>query len=151
MKKNPRAVERTILIAVTPARSFRALIDPTDLKRWWGVREAVVIPRKNGVWSLGWNAYGEENFYVTTAFIEKIVTNRELRLRDVIYFRPDIKPMGPMTLSFRLKSVRRQTEVTVRQGNYGGGKVWDAYYRAVQDGWDKTLWSLKKYLERKAK
>jgi uncharacterized protein YndB with AHSA1/START domain len=151
MRSNPRSVERTIRVAATPARCFRALLDPAELKKWWGAREAVITPRKNGVWSLGWHAYGEENFYVTTAFIDKMTPNRELRLRDVLYFRPDLEPMGPMTLLFRLRSIGRDTEVTVRQANYGSGRGWDEYYRAVQDGWEKTLWNLKKYLERKGR
>ena len=151
-KKSKRSViTRSIAVTATPARTFQALIDRHDLKRWWGANEAVIAPRKDGIWSLGWHAYGQDNFYATTGFIEKITNGRELRLRDVMYFRPDMSPFGPITLSFILKKRRKQTAITVRQSAFGSGKRWDTYYRALEDGWEKSLWSLKKYLERKAR
>ena len=146
-----RAVTRSITIAATPARTFQALTDPHDLNRWWGANEAIIALRKGGVWTLGWHAFGQDNFYVTSAFIDKFTGNHELRLRDVWYFRPDMKPLGPMKLSFRLQKQKRETTVTVRQTGYGSGKIWRSYHRAVEDGWEKSLWSLKKYLERKAR
>ncbi len=150
-KLKRRVITRSIPVSATPARTFQALIDPKDLKRWWGVNEAVIAPRKDGIWSLGWHAYGQDNFYATTAFIQKITNGRELRLRDVMYFRPDMSPLGPMTLTFHLNKKGKETVITVRQTSFGSGKRWDSYCRAVEDGWEKSLWSLKKYLERKAK
>lgn len=153
MEKKPRkrVITRSIAVAATPARTFQALIDPQDLKRWWGVNEAVIAPRKNGIWSLGWRAFGQDNFYVTIAFIEKIRNHRELRLKDVLYFRPDMSPVGPTMLAFRLNKKGKETVVTVQQSALESGKRWEWYYHAVEDGWEKSLWSLKKYLERKAR
>ena len=150
-KLKRRVITRSIAVAATLARTFQALIDPKDLKRWWGVNEAVIAPRKDGIWSLGWHAYGQDNFYATTGFIEKITNGRELRLRDVMYFRPDMSPVGPTMLAFRLNKKRKKTVVTVQQTALGSGKRWEWYYHAVEDGWEKSLWSLKKYLERKAR
>lgn len=150
-KLTRRAVTCSIAVAVEPARVFQALVDVHDLKRWWGANETVITARKGGTWSLGWRAYGQDNFYVTTACIQKIAHPRELRMTEVMYFRPDMKPLGPMRLSFHLEKKRRGTMITVRQAGYGKGKEWDWYYRAVQGGWEESLWNLKRYLERKGK
>lgn len=146
-----RAVACSIAIVATPARVFKALVEPRDVKRWWGTNEAVITAQKGGTWSFGWRAYGQDNFYAITASIRKIAHPRELRMAEVMYFRADMKPLGPMNLSFRLEKKRRGTLLTVRQAGYGKGKRWDWYYRAVQDGWEESLWNLKRYIEKKVK
>ncbi|MGA9364760.1 MAG: SRPBCC domain-containing protein [Bacteroidota bacterium] len=146
-----RAVTCSIAIAAAPSRVFRALVEPQDVKRWWGANEAIMTARKGGTWSLGWHAYGQDNFYATTAFIHKIAHPRELQLTGLMYFRPDMKPLGPMKLSFRLEKKGQGVLLTVRQSGYGKGKHWDWYYRALQNGWEESLWSLKRYIERKGK
>jgi uncharacterized protein YndB with AHSA1/START domain len=148
---NRKAVTRSVTIAASPARTFQALIDPHDLKRWWGANEAVIAPRNGGVWSLGWHAYGQDNFYTTSASIQRIAHARELRMTNVMYFRPDMKPLGPMRLSFHLRKKGKSTVLTVRQTGYGKGKHWDWYYQSVQNGWEESLWNLKRYLERRVK
>jgi len=121
------------------------------MKRWWGANEAIITARKGGTWSLGWHAYGQDNFYATTGFIQKIAHPRELQLTGLMYFRPDMKPLGPMRLSFHLEKKRQGTLLTVRQSGYGKGKHWDLYYGALHDGWEESLWNLKKHIERKEK
>jgi len=150
-KLSRRVVTCSVAIAATPARTFEALIHPHDLKRWWGVKEAVIAPQKGGTWTLGWHAFGQDNFYVTSASVERIAANQELRLRNVMGFRPDMKPFGPMRLTFLLKKRGEETIVTVRQIGHGTGKRWDWYFRAIEEGWQESLWNLKKYLERKAR
>jgi uncharacterized protein YndB with AHSA1/START domain len=145
------AVTCSIAIAATPSRVFRALVEPQDVKRWWGANEAIITARKGGTWSLGWHAYGLDNFYATTAFIHKIAHPRDLQLTGLMYFRLDMKPLGPMKLSFHLEKKGRGVLLTVRQSGYGKGKHWDWYHRALQDGWEESLWSLKRYIERKGK
>jgi uncharacterized protein YndB with AHSA1/START domain len=146
-----RTVRCSIAIAAPPSRIFQALVEPRDLKKWWGANEAIITARKGGTWSLGWHAFEQENFYATTASIHRIVPTRELQLTGLMYFRPDMKPLGPMKLSFRLKRKGEGTLLTVRQSGYGKGKHWDLYYGALRDGWEESLWSLKKYIERKEK
>jgi uncharacterized protein YndB with AHSA1/START domain len=144
-----KAVTCSIAITAAPLRVFRALVEPRDLKRWWGTNEAVITARKGGTWSLGWHAYGQDNFYATTGFIQKIAYPRGLQLTGLMYFRPDMKPLGPMTLSFRIEKKGQGALLTVRQSGYGKGKHWDLYYIALHDGWEESLWSLKKYIESK--
>jgi uncharacterized protein YndB with AHSA1/START domain len=146
-----REVTCSIAIAAAPSRIFRALVEPHDVKRWWGANEAVITARKGGTWSLGWHAFGLENFYVTTGFIQKITHPRELQLTGLMYFRPDMKPLGPMKLSFRIEKKGQGALLTVRQSGYGKGKHWDLYHRALQDGWEESLWSLKRFIERRGK
>jgi len=144
-----KAMTCSIAITAAPLRVFRALVEPQDVKRWWGANEAVIAARKGGAWSLGWHAYGQDNFYATTGFIQKIAYPRGLQLTGLMYFRPDMKPLGPMKLSFHLKKTGQGTVLTVRQSGYGKGRHWDWYSRALHDGWEESLWSLKRYIERK--
>ena len=146
-----RRVTCSIAIAAAPSRIFRAFVEPRDIKGWWGANEAVIAARKGGTWSLGWHAYRQDNFYATTALIHKIAHPRELRMTELMYFRPDMKPLGPMKLSFHLQKKGQETLLTVRQSGYGKGRHWDWYSRALQEGWEESLWNLKKYIERKEK
>jgi len=146
-----KIVRQSVEIAASTGRTFRALIEPRDLKRWWGATEVVITPRKEGVWCLGWHAFDEENFYVSVGFIDKIIPGRTLGLKNVRYYRPDLKPLGPLRVVFDLESRGNRTVLTVRESGFGTGRTWNSYYRGVQKGWEEALWNLKRYLELKKK
>lgn len=144
-----RRVSARVVVKCLPSAVFKALIEPEKLKDWWGVERCLIQPIAGGAYVLTWHVSQFGFGYVSTGQIAEIVPDQVLRVANYIYLNPEREILGPMELTFRLKNLSGQCEVSVVQDNYQQGTDWDWYFSAVNEAWPKALEKLKIYLEKR--
>jgi Activator of Hsp90 ATPase homolog 1-like protein len=114
---------------------YRCLLSPTELKEWWQCT-AVVDPRENGVWALGWGEDPENHGHQTVmlGFIQSLIPNSTIE----IY-------IDPIIISFQFTQGVSDTVVTITQKNYPDPESAEGSLQS----WVDSILALKVYVEDK--
>jgi uncharacterized protein YndB with AHSA1/START domain len=142
-----RKVETEIEIRQPASKVFDAFIEPSLLKKWWGVERCLVEKKQGGLYSLAWEASSKGFHYVSTGIITVFIPGKELLIDHFVYFNPEKQILGPTFLSIKLREENNFTALRLVQGGYQYGSDWDWFYDSVNDAWPKVLDHLKKFLE----
>lgn len=109
-------------IATSPERAFRALTDPAELVKWWGIPgrcqavEWTIDLRVGGRWEVRGDGIDGRRFGVEGEFLAI-----EAPTRLVLRWRPSWEPGLYMTISYRLEAVPLGTRVTLRHAGFASG------------------------------
>lgn len=141
-----RAQRHEIEIEAAAADVFRLLHAPSAIRRWWGTSRAIVTAQKGGLWVAAWGENEDDPDFVTLATITEFEAPRRLTLRYDRYFAKS----GPLPfeadfeVEFALlaQSANRVT-VQVTQSGFPLGPEADPYYAGCEQGWIRTLQSLR--------
>ncbi len=136
-KPAPEAVriEKQIEIAAPVGTVWNALVNGTELSRWFPL-EASVEPGKGGKISLSW---GPD--WTGTADIEVWETNHRLRSVQMVAGQP-------VTVDWTVESHGGKTLLRVTQSNFMSGEDWEQeYFDSTNYGWGFMLLNLRHYLE----
>lgn len=136
--KTDLVVVKTVLLAASPARVWRALTDPVELAQWFPDEAAEVDVRTGGEGHWVWAKHGR--YAVRFDVVEEPV-----RLVWTWAREPDrrLSETNTTTVEFRLeRNAGGGTTLHVRETGF----VRDADRRDNDEGWDKELAELRAYL-----
>lgn len=118
------------------------------MKEWWGVEQALIEVKEDGVYTLAWDISSEGFGYISTGRIKDFEPERLLQIDNFVYLNPEKPFLGPMSLMVKTTAKDEGiTELYVCQDGYQSGPVWDWYYDAVKEAWPGVLEKLKNTLE----
>ena len=132
------AVEKTLILAASPERVWRALTDPAELARWFP-DSTDLEPRVGSTGTFDWEAHGKyavrvERIEPPGLLVWTWARDANVGLdegpRTTIEWRLEPRPDGGTTLRLRESGF---TDAKYRDGN--------------DEGWDKELGELVDYLE----
>ncbi len=144
-----RRVETSVEIHQPASKVFDAFVEPSLLKKWWGVENCLIEKKQGGLYSLAWEASNKGFHYISTGVITVFIPGRELLIDHFVYFNPEKQILGPTYLSVKLLEEIGSTVLHLVQGGYQSGGDWDWFYDSVQDAWPKVLQDLKIFLEQR--
>ena len=144
-----RSVQASIEINGAPERGLDAFMEFDHLKEWWGVERALIEKRDGGAYTLAWGISDAGLKYISSGTIQSYEPGHHLEIVNLVYLNSEKPPLGPMSLSVRVKPSANGTHLELTQNGYQSGEVWDWYYEAVRKAWPAVLAELKKYLEKK--
>ncbi len=144
--KKSHQLRAQVTVRATPARVWAALLQPEQIKQWWGPSEALIEPRKRGVWALAWSG-GQGYRYVVCGVIRSIAPEKRLRIEPLVCFSTDSQLRGPLRMSISIAEKAGLTRVIVRQESLGEAPGWERYCEEAAKGWKDTLANLKRFLE----
>lgn len=142
-----RTVEASITLDQSPQEILNVFIRPECLKKWWGVKRALVEPCRGGLYSLVWQASDQCIDYVTSGIITEYLPGCQLKIGNLVYINPARPVLGPMELLILTTPEDGNTQLTVIQSGYQTGPDWEWFYQAVKEAWPKALTQIKDYLE----
>src|SRR3954453_23603794 len=99
-----RHVTCTQLVPVPPARVMQAFFTDADLKEWWQVTRAFIVPRTLGLYAIEWQSTEFQDDVLGRlggAFHGTIIDfrpNAAFVLAESYWQPPDGDPVGPMAL-----------------------------------------------------
>ena len=143
-----RRVEASVMIHQPASKVFDAFVEPSLLKKWWGVESCLIEKQQGGLYSLAWETSSNGFHYVSTGIITVFIPGRELLIDHFVYFNPEKQILGPTYLSVKLQEENALTTLQLVQGGYQSGGDWDWFYESVKDAWPKVLVSLKEFFEK---
>ncbi|MPY88430.1 MAG: hypothetical protein GEU99_10940 [Luteitalea sp.] len=152
-ESDPTSFEHALTILSTPAHVLAAFFDPRALAEWWGVRQAVTVPRPLGVYAVDWaptDVRDELLGPLGGAFYGTIIdyrADREFFVADAYWLPPEGDPIGPMALDVTCEASGSFAWLHVRQSGCDDSPRWRRYYRIIDEGWTESLLSLKAFLE----
>ncbi|MCB1051068.1 MAG: SRPBCC domain-containing protein [Acidobacteria bacterium] len=136
-------------IQKTPDSVFQALVQPSAIQAWWGAHSAIVLGRKNGVWSALWGENPDDPEYLTTARILIWEPPFHLALDQLQYYAKS-GPLGfeaSFRIDYRLWTERDDTVLQINHDGFPITASADGFFKGCQQGWADSLTQLKKYLE----
>lgn len=161
LKAEPPHFSYSLVITAPPARVLRAFFDPQDLAAWWETSRSVTTPGVLGVYAVQWETgdYQDELLGPLGGTLHGTVADygpaHEFLLADVYWIPPSGEPIGPMALEVACKAhgpvpeaPNQATLLRVSQRGYEESARWARYYDVIAGGWQHSLWTLKRYLER---
>ena len=148
----------TRLIPAPPARVMQAFFADTDLKAWWRVTRAFMVPRTLGMYAIEWESTDFKDEILGRlggAFHGTVIDYRpgaSFFLADAYWQPPDGDPIGPMALDVQCRphGNGRQTMLTVKQSAEGEGPRWERYFQIMDRGWEGALLELKDFMDKEA-
>jgi uncharacterized protein YndB with AHSA1/START domain len=132
----------------TPERLFRLIHTPSDIRKWWGVSHAIVIPEPGGLWSAIWGDEDDPD-YVTTATMKVFDPPRRIVFGDYRYKAKS----GPMPFQadfeteFFVTPIAEGATLRVTQAGFPSEAIADDFYAACQTGWKNTFAGIRKLVE----
>lgn len=143
----PNAVTLSTTVRVAPERAFDAFVDISDVLSW--LADGAVIGRHaEGNWGLGWYADPDSDAgYHSFGTIEVFDPGRSLVVGNLVFSTPEGLEWGPMRLTVEFTPSEGATLVTVRQEDLGDGPEWDGYTTGLRESWERSLESLRAWLE----
>jgi uncharacterized protein YndB with AHSA1/START domain len=144
--KKPNQVRAQVKIRASAERVWAALVEPDQIKQWWGAGEAVIEPRKGGAWAVAWGG-GQGYRSVACGVIRSIAPVKRLRIEPLVCFSTDSQVPGPLRMSFSVAEKGGLTRVIVRQEPIGDAPQWESYAQEAVTAWRQILENLKRLLE----
>ena len=140
---NTRTVETTVDVAAAPARVIQAFLQDEDLKGWWRVTRSLVEPQSGGVWSVSWDAYGEQRTHHSWVGVIRELEEGRLVIAPLVQNEPDRPLFGPLVLEIVAEPGADGSRLTVSHHGYQHGEHWDWLHDAVVRGWRGVLAEMK--------
>jgi len=138
-KADNRSVITTRHMAATPEEVLRAFVNDDDLKAWWQISRSLVEPVEDGVWSITWDDWGEDETQHAWSGVVTELSANKLVVANMVMNEPGMPLLGPMKLQIVVSPVDNGSSVTVIHSGYGYGGHWDEIYAAVVLGWQHVL------------
>lgn len=139
-----QAIEKQIAIAATADVVWKALVDDTELVRWFPLH-AVVKPGQGGSVQLSW---GEPAIQEST--IEVWSPNKQLRLKETKPFGAPFQPADgakvQRSVDFSLSESGGRTTLKLEHSGFGDSAEWQAFVKNLSAAWDFQLQSLNLYV-----
>jgi hypothetical protein len=158
-RPRPLKLERTLTINAPPDRVLNAFFDVNALRTWWGVVNAVAMPRTLGPYALEWptSELRDEVLGPLGGVFRGIVMQFEsgagFFVADLFWLPPEGDPIGPMGLDVAVSPSPTSrldiavTELRLTQSGFEENARWRRYYEVIGLGWDRALASLKRLME----
>lgn len=143
----PRPVRSQVHIRAGAEKVWAALVEPEQIRQWWGASREVVEPRKGGAWALAWGGEGQGYRFVLCGVIRSLQPAKRLRIEPLVYFNAGHPVPGPMRLSFSLAFKKDVTRLIVRLEPREDEPGWAEYREGATKGWQEALANLKRFLE----
>ncbi len=127
-------------IRTTPAKLWRALMDPEFTRRYW------VETWQDCAWQPGatWRLMIPDGRVADSGAVVELVPERKLVLTWQNEFKPELRADGPSRVTFELEPQGEAVKLTVtHESDTPGSKL----IEAVSQGWPQVLSSLKSLLE----
>jgi uncharacterized protein YndB with AHSA1/START domain len=137
-----------VRIDAPPARVWAGLVEPKQVREWWGATQGIVEPRKGGAWGLAWVQPGQGYRYVLAGVIRVWRPEKRLVVEPLVYFNAEHPVPGPMRLALSLTAKAGFTRLVVRLQPRGEEAGWEQYRAAAQAAWRNAMENLKNYLEK---
>jgi uncharacterized protein YndB with AHSA1/START domain len=128
-----RMIEKEIFIKASPERVFRALTEPAELARWFGVGAEIDL-RPGGALAFIFRA-GRE-------------TGTVLAVEPPRRFAFSWGAPHATEATFLLEPRDGGTLLRLTETGFGGGDDWDRIYADNTSGWDEELAHLRDWVER---
>ena len=144
-----RYIKKEIFIQRKIDEVFAALISPSQIKKWWFAKTAIVLPEAGGLYVAAWGENEDQADYISFASISEFERPFKLTLNYEKYFSKD----GPLAFNanldatFTLEELGAVTKLTVLQNGFPVSVAADQFYQGCVKGWDDTFASLKNVLE----
>ena len=146
--EKPRPVRSQVRIDASPEKVWAALVEPEQIRQWWGARHGLVEPHKGGSWALAWGEEGQGYRFVLCGVIRGIQPMKRLRIEPLVYLNAEHPVPGPMRLSFSLTPKEGLTRLVIRLDPRGDERGWAEYREGASKGWQEALANLKRFLEK---
>ena len=132
------------------ATVFAALITPSQIRGWWSVNRAIVIPKTGGIWCAAWGEDEDVPDYTSSATIKEFQPEYRLVLGEYQYVSPagGLPFEADFETTFEVKSLGEGSQLTVTQAGFPSEPIADEYYGACESGWQRSLDALENYLDR---
>lgn len=136
-----RAITKEIIINETKEKIFEALIKPSVIKKWWGAKNAIVIPELNGLHAVCWGEDEDHPAYTTAARISEFKRPAKLSLTDFKYTSKAgrLPFQAKLEVEFIIESFGDKTKLVVKQTGFPEDAIADDYFTACTKGWENTL------------
>lgn len=146
--KETRSHQITRKLKQSPAVVFAALITPTQLRGWWSVNRAIVIPKTGGTWCATWGTDEDNPDYISSATIRVFEPNQKLVLGDYQYTSPEggLPFEADFETTFAIDPDGSGSILTVTQTGFPADPVADEYYAGCETGWQRSLDALDAFL-----
>ncbi len=144
-----RYIKKEIIIDKKIEEVFDALISPSQIKKWWYAKTAIVLPEVGGLLAVTWGENEDDPDYITISSISEFERPYKLKLIYEKYFSKS----GPlpfeakMDVTYTLEGMADKTKLIVVQDGFPVNIAADQYYHGCVKGWDDTLFSFKNVLE----
>lgn len=131
-----------------PSEVFAALITPSQLRGWWSVSRAIVIPQAGGIWCATWGDDEDTPDYISSATIKVFEPDRKLVLSDYQYVSPEggLPFEADFKTTFEIQSHNDGSEMTITQTGFPADPSADDYYAGCETGWKQSLDALEQFL-----
>jgi uncharacterized protein YndB with AHSA1/START domain len=132
----------------TPERLFHLLHTPSDIRKWWGASQAIVIPEPGGLWAAIWGTEDDPD-YITAATMKVYEPPRRILFADYRYKAKS----GPMPFEaefeteFLITPNAEGAVLRVTQAGFPSEPIADAFYAGCQVGWRNTFTGIRRVLE----
>jgi uncharacterized protein YndB with AHSA1/START domain len=134
-----RSVKQRYFVSVPPEKVFRALTQPSLLRKWF-VASAKFSPRTGGNYTFNWGGEMSQSGKVLG-----YVRDKSLSLSWPQVQRG--KPLGMTRATFKLKAKDNGTLLDVNHTGFKNGTLWNENYSSVCSGWAYFLMNLKSVLQ----
>lgn len=136
-------------LSVSPTAAFELLITPSAIRNWWGASSAIVLPRKDGVWTAAWGDEDDPD-YISTAILVEFDPPRRLTMKNGDYYAKT----GPLPFEFAVDALTTFTiepdgegcVLRVEQTGFPCDAIADEFYAACHTGWIRTFTGIKTYV-----
>lgn len=144
-----RIIQKEIFINKGKGHVFQALLTPTKICKWWNAVSAIVVPKRNGIFTVAWGPSIDSPDYIIISKIKEIVQNRLIVLTSIDYYYKlgDIPFHTNLESRLTLKKSKNGTLLQLTSTGFPDDKIADDFYKASCEGWEDALQSVKLFLE----
>ena len=127
---------------------FAALITPSQIRGWWSVSRAIVIPKTGGIWCATWGDDEDAPDYISSAMIKVFEPDCRLVLGDYQYASPEggLPFEADFETTFEVEPLGQGSRLTVTQAGFPADPIADEYYAGCETGWQRSLDGLEAFL-----
>ncbi|MBT8231643.1 MAG: SRPBCC domain-containing protein [Saprospiraceae bacterium] len=143
-----RSITSQVRIRRSPKDIIDALVNLDKLKEWWGVDSGLIQKKDGGLYTLTWMRNEDGIKFISSGQINLYNFRSHLYLEKVVYLNYQKPILGPFTIKYDVTEKDTYSLLTVVQGGFEKGGVWDWYFDATSEGWGQALSMLKMYLEK---
>ncbi len=133
---------------VSTGEMFEILCRPTAICIWWGASRAIVLPKKEGIWTAAWGEDPDKPDYISAFTIEEYEPPRRILFTDAKYFSKsgDLPFEASISAEFIVEPKDPGCTLEVIQDGFPADPIADDYYAACETGWKNTFEGIRKYL-----
>ena len=134
-----RYIKKEITINKKIDEVFEALVAPSQIKKWWFAKSAIVLPEVGGFYSAAWGDDEDKPDYISIASISEFERPNKLTLVYEKYYSKDGQLPFEARLDAATKRLRPGME-GVAKVEVGQASIAFTVTRRLQDWLRLTLW-----------